>query len=153
MKIAYNSAHIQTETLKIICSPSKPLLCISIFLPTSKKLLGWRQNIKLRNAHCRRDQTLSSGYSTSTQQCHMRPIRYSAELHCPILPPSKKKKFAPSLTGDVNPPQNSHWNNGRMKISCNSAYVQTETLNFTFAQQAIFVNFQLLRKCHAKCRM
>jgi len=26
-----------------------------------------------------------------------------------------------------------------MEIACNSAYVQTESLNFTFAQQAIIV--------------
>jgi len=49
------------------------------------------------------------------------------------FPPKKQKKFAPSLTN----PQSSRWNNGKMKISCSSAYVQTETLNFTFARQAI----------------
>jgi len=30
-----------------------------------------------------------------------------------------------------------------MKIACNSAYVQTETLNLTFAQQAVIVYFYL----------
>jgi len=30
-----------------------------------------------------------------------------------------------------------------MKIACNSAYIQTETLNFTFAQQTIIVYFYL----------
>ena len=28
-----------------------------------------------------------------------------------------------------------------MTIACNSAYIQTETLNFTFAQQAVIVYF------------
>jgi len=45
-----------------------------------------------------------------------------------------------SLTEDINP-QSSHWNNGKMKIACNSAYVQTKTLNFTFARQAVIVYF------------
>jgi len=31
--------------------------------------------------------------------------------------------------------------NVKMTIACNSAYVQTETLNFTFARQAINVYF------------
>jgi len=54
-----------------------------------------------------------------------------------VLPP-RKKKFAPSLTGDINV-QSSHWNNGKMKIVYNSAYVQIETFNFTFNPQAIIV--------------
>jgi len=47
-------------------------------------------------------------------------------------------KFAPSLTGDINH-QSSHWNNG--KIAGNSAYVQTETLNFNIARQVVIVYF------------
>jgi len=30
-----------------------------------------------------------------------------------------------------------------MKIACNSVYIQTETLNFTFAQQAVIVYFYI----------
>jgi len=41
---------------------------------------------------------------------------------CQPLPPPKKK-FSPFLTGDINP-QSSHWNNGKMKIAYNSAYIQ-----------------------------
>jgi len=61
-------------------------------------------------------------------------------LHCSI--PPKRKEICPSLTGDVNP-QSSHWNNGKMKIACNSAYVRTETLNFTSARQAVIVYFYI----------
>jgi len=74
-------------------------------------------------------------YATSTRQCHMRPIRYTALV---VLFPSQKKIFAPSLTGDIHA-QSSHWNNGKMKNAYNSAYVQTEMFNFTFAQQAIIM--------------
>jgi len=52
-------------------------------------------------------------------------------LHCAVqflLPPPEKKKFAPSLT--------EQW---KMKNACNYAYVQAETLNFIFTQQAIIV--------------
>jgi len=56
-------------------------------------------------------------------------------LCCPIPP---KEKFSPSLADDINP-ESSHWNNGKMKIACNAAYIQTETLNFTFAWQAVIV--------------
>jgi len=62
-------------------------------------------------------------------------------LHCPI-PTSITEKCAASLTGDINP-QSSHWNNGKMKIAYNSAYVQLETVNFTFNRQAIIVHFYL----------
>jgi len=61
LPIAPNSAYIQ------IPSPSKPILCICIFVPTSKKSLCQTSNIKLCNAHCRR----VHGYATSTLQCHM----------------------------------------------------------------------------------
>ena len=37
-----------------------------------------------------------------------------------------------------------------MKIAYNSAYVQIETFNFTFAQQAIIVNFQAIAMQNAK---
>jgi len=57
-------------------------------------------------------------------------------------PPPPKKKYASSLTGDINP-QSSHWNNEKMKIADNSAYIQIKTLNFTFAQQAVVVYFYL----------
>jgi len=63
-------------------------------------------------------------------------------LRCPI-PPPKKKKFAPSLTGDINR-QSSHWNNGKMKIAYNCAYVQKETFKFHLAWQAIVVLFLCL---------
>jgi len=41
-------------------------------------------------------------------------------------PAPKRKKFGPSLTGDINI-QSSCWNNGKMKIAYNTAYVQTFT--------------------------
>jgi len=104
--------------------------------------------------HCRRIQSLSYGYTTSTRQCHMHPI---CTLHCascpiPLLPP--KKRYAPFLTGDIHA-QSSNWNNGKMKIAYNSAYVQTETFNSTFAQQAIIMYvclslFQLPINCYAE---
>jgi len=57
-------------------------------------------------------------------------------LCCPILPP----KMCPFPNWRYYP-QSSHWNNGKMKTAGNSAYVQTETLNYTFTQQAVFVCF------------
>jgi len=51
-------------------------------------------------------------------------------------------RFAPSLTGDINP-QSAYWNNGKMKTAYNSTYLETETLNFTFAWQAVIVYFYL----------
>jgi len=69
----------------------------------------------------------------------MRPIRYIALSDSPPFP---QKEIFPSLTGDISP-RSSHWNNGKMKIAQNSAYFQIETLNFTFAQQAITVYFYL----------
>jgi len=36
--------------------------------------------------------------------------------------------------------QSSHWNNGKMKIVYNTAYVQIETFDFTFAPKAIIVH-------------
>jgi len=63
----------------------------------------------------------------------------SYTLHCASCPTPPKKKFAPSLTGDIKV-HSSHWNNGKMKIVYNSAYVQIEMFNFTFAPQAIIVN-------------
>jgi len=56
--------------------------------------------------------------------------------------PPPKKKFAPSLTGDIHD-QSSHQNNGQMKTAYNFAYVQVETFIFTFTQQAIIVNVYL----------
>jgi len=67
----------------------------------------------------------------------MHPICYTA-LAVRFLPLREKKKFAPSLTGDINA-QSSNWNNGKMKIAYNSAYVQTETFNCTLTPQAIIV--------------
>ena len=65
----------------------------------------------------------------------MRAVRYTAVSN---FPPPQKKEISSFLTEDINP-QSSHWNNGKMKIACNSAYVKTETLNFTFARQVIIV--------------
>jgi len=50
-------------------------------------------------------------------------------------------KFAPSLTEDTNHQAPKFtWNNGKMKIACNSAYVSRQkTLNFSFAWQAVIV--------------
>jgi len=61
----------------------------------------------------------------------MRTLRYNVLSDSPIS--LKNKKFAPSLTGYINP-QSSQQNNVKMTITNNSAYVQTETSNFTFAQ-------------------
>jgi len=44
-------------------------------------------------------------------------------LRCAIPPP----KFAPSLTGDINP-QSSHWNHGKMKTAYDSAYIQKRSI-------------------------
>jgi len=65
---------------------------------------------------------------------HMRLISYTA-----FSDSHPDKTFAPSLTGDINA-QSSHWNSGKMKSAYDSAYVQIETLNFTFAQQAFTVS-------------
>jgi len=40
-----------------------------------------------------------------------------------------------------------------MKIACNSVYIQTETLNFTFARQAIIVYSNFLRNHHAESQV
>jgi len=53
----------------------------------------------------------------------------------------------PSLTGDINS-HSSHWNNGKMTIAYNCAYIQIETLNCTFAQQAVIVYFYLCSNFH-----
>jgi len=53
-----------------------------------------------------------------------------------------KHEICPFLTGDTNP-QSCHWNNGKTKTAYNSAYVQIETYNFTFAQQVAVVYFYL----------
>jgi len=68
----------------------------------------------------------------------MPPASYTLHYTLAVLFPLPKKIFAPSLTGDIHT-QSSHWNNGKMKIAYNSAYVQIETFNFTFAQKAIIV--------------
>jgi len=75
-------------------------------------------------------------------------------LHCPI--PPKEKKSAPSITGYINP-QSSNWNNGKMKIACNCAYVQTETFKFHLCLASFYCVFlylfQLLRNRHAECQI
>jgi len=126
MKLAYNSAYIQIESVNLPL-PSMPLLCISFFVPMSKKLLCQMPNIKLCNTHCREVLSLSHRYATSTLHCHMHPMRYIADI---VLshpdPRQKKKEICTFPTENINP-QSSHWNNGKMKIACSSAYVQTET--------------------------
>jgi len=67
----------------------------------------------------------------------MHALRYIVLSNFPLLL-KKPKKFAPSLTGDINPPK-FPLNNVKMTIAYNSAYIQTETLNFTFARQAVIV--------------
>ena len=67
----------------------------------------------------------------------MRLISYIALSDSP--PPNY---FAPSLTGDINA-QSFHWNNGKMKIAHDSAYVQIKTFSFTFDEQAFIVYFYL----------
>jgi len=68
----------------------------------------------------------------------------SYTLNCAVqFPiPSLKRKFATSLTEDINA-KRSHWNNGKVNIAYNSAYVQIETCSFTFIQQALIVYFYL----------
>jgi len=46
---------------------------------------------QLCNAHCRRVQSLSCGYATSTPQCHMQPIRYIVLSDSPLLKKNKKQ--------------------------------------------------------------
>jgi len=45
-------------------------------------------------------------------------------LHCPI-PHPKRKKFVPSLTGDINF-QTACWKNGKMKITTQPFYGSTD---------------------------
>jgi len=53
----------------------------------------------------------------------------SYKLHCAVGFPLLQKRFAPSLTRDINA-QCSHWNNGKMKIAYNSAMLcQTPNIN------------------------
>jgi len=61
----------------------------------------------------------------------------SYTLHCAIRFPPQKKRNSPFLTADFNP-QSFQWNN-----AYNSAYVQTETLNFTITRQAVIVYFYI----------
>ena len=77
-------------------------------------------------------QSLSRGFAASTAQCHMRSIHCAVQSH----------KNLPFLTGDINH-QSSNWNKGEKKIACNSAYVQIESLSFTFTRQAVIVYFYL----------
>jgi len=83
MKIVFNSAYVQIEIPSILPSRSKPVLCtcISIFVSASKKSLRRMPTIRLCHAHCRRVQSLSRRYATSTPQCHCHvwPIRYIAD--------------------------------------------------------------------------
>jgi len=64
---------------------------------------------------------------------------------------SPSKKFAPSLTEGINT-QNSHWNNEKMKIAYNSAYIQIKTFNYTFAQQAFIVYFYCAKQARSQQR-
>jgi len=82
-------------------------------------------------AICRRVQSLSCGYATSTPQCHMHLVSYIALSDSPL-----PEIFVPSLNGDINA-QSSNCNNGKMKIAYNSAYVQIETFNFTFPSKPL----------------
>jgi len=50
----------------------------------------------------------------------------------------------PSLAENINL-QSSHKTNVKMTIAPNTAYVQTETLNFTFTRQTIIVCFDVER--------
>jgi len=80
----------------------------------------------------------------------MRPMSYTALAVLFYLP---KNKFAPPLlTGDIHA-QSSHCNNGKLKIAYNSAYIQIETFNFSFAQKAIIVYIQLPKNCYAECQI
>jgi len=49
------------------------------------------------------------------------------------------------VTGDINP-HRSDLKNIKMTIACNSAYIQTETVNFTFTQQYVIVHFDAKRR-------
>jgi len=88
----------------------------------------------LCNVYYRWVQSVSCGYATSTLQCHMRPVSYTALLVSPSLP--QQKRFSPSVTGEINA-QSSHWNNWKMKIASNSAYVQIEMFNFTLPSKPL----------------
>ena len=48
--------------------------------------------------------------------------------------------------------RSSQWNNGKMKIAYNSAYVQKETFSFTFAQHAFIVYFYHAKQVHIRQR-
>ena len=76
------------------------------------------------------DETNHSATGTLHPHANARCVQYVI-LHCLITPiPSK---IVSSLTGDINS-QSSQMEQWKMKIAYNTAYVQIETVNFTFAQ-------------------
>jgi len=62
-----------------------------------------------------------------------------------MLFPPKEKQICSSTNWRFNA-QSSHCSNGKMKIACNSAYIQIETFNFTFAQQSFIVYFKCTKQ-------
>jgi len=124
---------------------SNGINCLNLFHPIRSR---WRKQIKddWHHVHCRRVQSLSHGYATSILQSRMCDKRYIVLSN---LLSKKQKKLAPSLTGDFNP-KSSHWNNGKMKIAHNSAYVQIETFHFTFTEQAVIVYFNHAKQVHTR---
>ena len=79
---------------------------------------------------------------------HTAVPRVSYTLRCDVRFPQIKKKCA---TGDINP-KSSHWNNGKMKIAYNSAYIQVETVNFTITLHAVIVYFSVPTSKKSLCR-
>jgi len=77
-----------------------------------------------------------------TRQCHMRPICYTALA---VLFPSKKKKFAPSLTGDIH--AHVRMENGN-KPTVNSSRISR--IHFCAKNTSFCHSSQLGRKCLKK---
>ena len=65
----------RTKVMAVIKKSSPKSFGKSVSLPLTTEIGLARF---MRNTHCRRIQSLSHRYATSTRQCHTRPIRYTA---------------------------------------------------------------------------
>ena len=150
-KIAYNSTYVQIEIFNFTFGQQS----IIVYVYRCSNI----QEITMPNAKSyampTADESNHSVTGTLHPQCSATCILYITlvTLHCPI--PQHKKEICSFRNWRYKPPK-SHWNNEKMKIACNSAYVQTETLNLTFAQQAtlqiyIFAPTAYVLNAHRYC--
>ena len=101
----------------------------------------------------------SSASCATTTQCQLQTnpitqlrVRYilttlphaSHTLHCAVWSSLSQRSNFPLPFKLRYKLQSTHWNNGKMKIAYNTAYVETETSNFIFAGKPLFM-FQLPR--------